>query len=95
MLPKPWQIAARAERVVEREQPRLRHFVLNAAGPAFEALAEPVHDRRSAGCLHQLDREAGAAAFGVRRLDRVGQPRPHVAVDLQAIDDDLDAAADP
>ena len=33
---------AGAERVVEREQPRLRHLVLDVAGAALEALAEPV-----------------------------------------------------
>jgi hypothetical protein len=36
---------ARAERVVEREQPRLRIFVRDAARPALESLGEQVNDR--------------------------------------------------
>ena len=78
---------AGAERVVEREQPRLRHLVLDVAGPALEPLAEAVDDRLAVG--RSCDRERRAAAFRVGGLDRVGQPRAEIAVDLQAIDDHL------
>ena len=68
---------ARAERVVEREQPRLRHFVRNAARPALEPLAEPVRGRRRAGVV-DFDGERRAVALAKRRLDRVRQARAHV-----------------
>ena len=80
---------AGAERVVEREQPRLRYLVGDVAHAALEALAEPVNARGFPGFFRQLDRERGAAPFDIGGLDRVGEPRPKVPVDLQPIDDHL------
>ena len=88
---------AGAERVVEREQPRLRIFVRDAARAALEALGE--HDGRLAAgdsaTRRLLDRPRGAAAFEIRRLDRIGQPLPHASspFELHAIDDDLQRRA--
>ena len=82
--------SAGAERIVEREQPRLRH--------SGTGCAQARHSKRSLNrCTTwtcrlvgpQLDRERRAAAFRVGGLDRIGQPRPQVAVDLHPIDDDL------
>ena len=73
---------AGAERVVEREQARLRILVGNAAGPALEALGEQVLNGPPALSLskgrRQLQRPRRAAAFGVRGLDRIGDARARV-----------------
>ncbi len=85
---------ARAERIVEREQPRLRILVGDAAGSTLEALGEDVELRRRFGAgaragVRQLEGERGTAPFAVRGLDRIGQPRQHVRLHAQPIDDDL------
>ena len=76
---------ARAERVVEREQARLRHLVRDATRPALEPLGEDVADGRGwrarppvAAALGQFDREGRTAAFLVRDLERVGEARDDV-----------------
>ncbi len=90
---------ARPKRVVEREQPRLRHLVRDAAGPALEALGEHVTDGRlrDRGTARRfgewLEREGGAAAFLIRDLQRVGQARQHVGAHLDAVDDDVERGA--
>ena len=80
---------AGAERVVEREQPRLRHLVLEVAARGTRTARRtggPTGScRPRAGC----NGERGAAPFGVGGLDRVGEPRADVVVDLHAIDDHL------
>ena len=78
--------SAGAKWIVEREEARLRHFVLDGAVAALEALAEAVHDGRS---ISQLDGKARTAAFRIGRLDGVGEPRAQIAVDLDAIDNHL------
>ncbi len=62
------------ERIVEGEQPGLRHFVDDAAGPALEALAEAGAGARRAGLVHR-ERKRRAVALAERGLDRVGQTR--------------------
>ena len=86
--------AARAERVVEREQSRLRHLVLYRAAAALEALAEAVDNCRRGACLERrglgkLNRKGGAATLGVGRLNRVREPGAQIAVDLHAVDNYL------
>ncbi len=90
---------AGAERVVEREQARLRIFVRDAALAAFEPLGE--HDgtrgwrlgtRRGLGAGRKRPR--GSSALEVRRLDGIGQPLAELlSVQLHAIDDDLQRRA--
>ena len=84
-VPEAVAYGAGPKRVVEREEPRLRHLVLQAARPALETLAEAVHH----GLRIQRNRERGAAALGVGRFDRVSQARPEVAIDLEPVDDHL------
>ena len=52
---------ARAERVVEREQPRLRQLVEDAAGAALEAFAEDVADRLAPRRRPSPSPEAGSS----------------------------------
>ena len=99
---------ARTERIVEREEPRLRDFVLEIARTALEFFREPDHAlvasafrrraQRFGGQVRRklprrrgihIDRESRPTPFRVGGLDRIGQPRPHVRIDLHAIDDDL------
>ena len=85
-LPKPWQ-TGQAPNGLLNENSRgcgTSYGMLQVA--ALEALAEAVDHRRRGS---QRDRERRAAAFGVGRLDRVGQARAEVAIHLQPIDDDL------
>jgi hypothetical protein len=77
---------ARAERVIEREEPRLRHFVRDAARAAFESLAEPVRRHRRPRVI-DFDGKCRAIAFVKGRLDRVGQARPDIGRDAEPIDD--------
>ena len=71
-----------AERVVEREQARLRHLVRNVARAAFEPLAEPVHDRprrpRRAAARWRTPRRRprGTPSRSSRSAARAGRPRP-------------------
>jgi hypothetical protein len=82
---------AGAKRIVEREEPRLRILVRNAAGTAFEAFAEDVEPLSPASLrIWPFQREGRAAAFPVGRLDGVGQPRADVASDDEAVDNDLE-----
>ena len=85
---------AGAERVVEREEPRLRVFVGDAAFPAFEQLAELMHGTGAASPTGaggwKLHGPGGAAAFEIGGLDGIGEPLAQVlATELHAIDDDL------
>ncbi len=105
-VPEPVAGRARAERVVEGEQPRLRILVRDAAWPALEALGELVDsgqwsDRSSAliggrwtaDCrlLTDFNRPGGAAALEIRRLDRIGEALPQIlAAQLHAVDDHLE-----
>ena len=74
---------AGTERVVEREQARLRIFVRDAAVPALEPLGELMHPRA-------VERPRRAAAFDVRRFDRIGEPLSQLlSVQLHAIHDHL------
>jgi hypothetical protein len=77
---------ARAERIVEREEARLRILVGDVAGAALEALRELV--RRGSPARRQLHRPRRAAAFLVGDLDGVGHPRTQIALDAQAVHDD-------
>ena len=81
------------EGAVEREQPRLGHLVGNAALPALEPLAEPVHDRGVWRAVAHLYRERRAAAFQVGRLHRVGHPSQQIRSHLQAVHDNLQTGA--
>jgi hypothetical protein len=72
-----------AERVVEREEPRLRRLVRDATRAAFESLRE----LEAFGLAVEHDGKRGAAALSIRRLDRISEPRAQVAFDAQAIDD--------
>jgi hypothetical protein len=71
---------ARAEGVVERKQPWLGCFVGEVAVLTLEPLAEDM-------CFRIFDGEGCAAGFAVSHLDRIRQPRPHVTLELHAIDD--------
>src|SRR4029453_8407860 len=79
---------AGAEGIVERKQARLRILVRDAAALALEPLAEHMARQRAAIVTPDLEGESGAATFRVRSLDRVGEARAKVAVDLHAIHDD-------
>ena len=85
---------ARAEGVVEREQPRLRRLVGEVAVLTLEPLAEHVRLRirlragRFGGQARWIfNRERRSAGFAVRQLDRIGQPSAHIAFELDAVDD--------
>ena len=82
---------AGAERVVEREQPRLRIFVGDAAAAALEPLAEHVQ-RREPGPHRRRAATANAAPPPSRyavSIESVSRAR-RLAVDLHAIDDHLE-----
>ena len=96
---------ARAERVVEGEQPRLRILVRDPALPALEAFRKEMNTGRSklrpygrwrwgrarSALLHGPGR---TPALEIRHLDRIGQPLPQiVGADLHAIDDHLQHGA--
>ena len=74
MLPKPWQVGHAPNGLLKENSRGCGILVLDAAGAALEALAE---NRWTTGVRRrvELDRECGAAAFRVRGLDRVGEPR--------------------
>ena len=72
---------ARTERIVEREQSRLRILVGDPASAAFEAFAEHAGLGDLLRIARHLDREGGAAALPIRCFDGIGQPRPEIAVD--------------
>ncbi len=61
----------------------MRILVRNLAAPALEAFGEGV---RNAADLH---RPGGAAAFPIRGLNRIGEPRTQVTLDLEAVHNDL------
>ena len=64
----------RAERVVEREQPRLRHLVGQPHGRHSKRSLNTCRASGGPG-LAQLERPRGAAAFLIRDLDGVGDAR--------------------
>jgi hypothetical protein len=77
---------AGAERVVEREQARLRRLVRQGARPALEALAEDVpHVGRPV--VAELHGPGRPAALLIGDLDRIGEPGPLVGTRAQPIDD--------
>ena len=80
---------AGAERIVEREEPGLRVFVGDAAPATLEALAEHMARHRPRILAGNLQRKGRAAALRVGGLDRVGQTRALIAVDLHPIHDHL------
>ena len=83
---------AGAERVVEREEARLRRLVRDAARAALEALGEldPDGIRDSGSGIREHHRERRAAAFAIRRLDRIREAGPQIAFDAQPIDDHVE-----
>ena len=90
MLPKPWQSGQAPNGLLNENSRGCGTSVRDVALPAFEPLAEAMDSRRPGRVGGQLDRERGPASLDVGGLDRVGQPRAKVAVDLQAIDDHLE-----
>jgi len=84
---------AGAEGAVEREQSRLWHLVRDAAPPALEPFAEPVHDRRGLRRSADLHGKRRPAPFQVGCLDRVGHPPHQVGSHLQAVHHDLETGA--
>ena len=93
MLPKPWQSGQAPNGLLNENSRGCGTSYCRLHVAALEPLARTGAGR--AGRRVGFDRERRAAAFGVGRLDRVGQAGAHVGVDLHAVDDHLQRRRDP
>src|SRR5690606_27071979 len=79
-------VRARADRVVERKEPRLELRDAVAADGACELVGE---DERLTGLVDECDLR-DAVAERERRLERLGEAQPQVRPHAKPVDDDLD-----
>ena len=81
MLPKPWQVGQAPNGLLNENS---RGCGISYGMPHVRHSKRSLKrcDGRGAPASVELDGERRAAAFAVRRLDRVGEPRAQVAVDL-------------